>query len=106
MARGRTQSGLIIQTGLSKDEPHPLLCFCGARFTLHELRNYEAHVVDCAKANEDYLREKTEQHRARNLGGDTELEDWVEENREAIIEGRKSIYGEKSGFWLPDEHKR
>lgn len=103
MARGRTDSGLIIQTGTTQHEPHPLVCFCGASFTMHELSQYEKHVVACAKANEEYLHEKAEQHRAKNLGADKEFEDWVDEHREEIIEGRKSIYGEKSGFWLPNE---
>jgi hypothetical protein len=105
MARGRTDSGLVIQTGLSSQEAHPLLCFCGARFTLQEVSNYERHVVACAKANEAVIQQKIEQHEARKLGADTELEDWVDEHRTEIIEGRKSIYGEKSGFWVPEELK-
>lgn len=100
MARGRTQSGIIIQTGLSSQEPHPLCCnICGARFTMHETSNYERHVVACAKANEDEIQKMVERHKAKNLGGDTELEDWVAEHRIEIIEGRKSIYGEDRDHW-------
>lgn len=104
MARGRTQSGIIIQTGLTSQEAHPLLCnICGARFTMHETSGYERHVVACAKANEDEIHKMVERHKAKNLGADKEFEDWVDEHREEIIEGRKSIYGEKSGFWIPPE---
>jgi hypothetical protein len=99
MARGRTSSGLIIQTGLSSQEPHPLRCFCGARFTMHETSNYERHVAACAKANEEYLHALTERHKAKELGADKELEDWVDEHRIEIIEGRKSIYGEDRDHW-------
>lgn len=108
MARGRTNSGLIIQTGTTKEEPHPLQChICHeARFTMHELSNYQRHVVACAKANETRLHQIAERHRAKELGADKEFEDWVDEHREEIIEGRKSIYGEKSGFWLPEELRR
>lgn len=103
MARGRTQSGIVIQTGLSSQEPHPLRCFCGARFTMHELSNYERHVAACAKANDAYLHQLHERQQAKKLGSDSELEDWVDEHRDEIIEGRKSIYGERRGFWRPPE---
>jgi hypothetical protein len=59
-------------------------------------------VVACAKANEEYLEHLKERERRKSLGADTELESWVDEHREEIIEGRKSIYGEKRGFWRPD----
>jgi hypothetical protein len=104
MARGRTNSGLIIQTGLTEMQPHPLLCrICGARFTMHEMTGYERHVVACARANDTRLHQLAEEHQKQTLGADTEFEDWVDEHREEIIEGRKSIYGEKSGFWRPGD---
>jgi hypothetical protein len=103
MARGRSQSGLIIQTGASQ-APHPLLCLiCGARFTMLEQPNYQRHVVACAKANEEQIQALIKQHEARELGADKELEDWVDEHRIEIIEGRKSIYGEGRGFWRQEE---
>jgi uncharacterized protein YhfF len=100
MARGRTQSGLIIQTGLSAQEDHPLLCrICGARFTMHETSGYQRHVVACAKANEEHLQKLSAAHQAKELGADKELENWVDDHRIEIIEGRKSIYGEDRGHW-------
>ena len=91
---------MIIQTGASQHAEHPLKCLiCKAEFTMHELSNYQRHVIACAKANEEYLHDLAERHKAKNLGGDEELEQWVDENREAIIEGRKSIYGEDREFW-------
>lgn len=104
MARGRTASGLIIQTGLTSQKEHPLRCrICGARFTMDETSGYTRHVVACAKANDTRLHQMSEINKAKELGADKEFEDWVDEHREEIIEGRKSIYGEKSGFWLPEE---
>jgi hypothetical protein len=100
MARGRTESGLIIQTGLSKDIAHPLRCrICEARFTMDETSQYERHVVACAKANDTRLHQLSERNKAKELGADKELEDWVDEHRIEIIEGRKSIYGEDRGHW-------
>jgi hypothetical protein len=60
------------------------------------------HVTACAKANEEFIEHLKANERAKKLGADDELEQWVDDHREEIIEGRKSIYGEKSGFWLPD----
>ena len=66
---------------------------------MDELTNYQRHVVACAKANDALIHEMSEAHKAKSLGGDDELEQWVDDHRVEIIEGRKSIYGEKRGFW-------
>lgn len=66
---------------------------------MDETSRYERHVAACAKANEEEIQKMVERHKAKNLGGDPELEAWVDEHRTEIIEGRKSIYGEDRDHW-------
>jgi hypothetical protein len=66
---------------------------CGATFSRHERSSYEAHVLKCIKQHEDVIRAASPSVRRDVLHGifDKDLEKYLEENREAIIEGRKTL---------------
>jgi hypothetical protein len=94
-------SGLIIPTSSSLHRRAPkYVCrvptadggTCGHPFYEGEERARERHVAECCKRNHDAIvafREK--QHPDVLRPWDPELERWIAEHRDEVLEGRKSI---------------
>jgi hypothetical protein len=69
-----------------------------AAFAEDEHRQFERHVVRCAAAHEERLREMSLRHKAPFLfdpqnedARDVDHEAWVKEHRSEVLEGRKKL---------------
>lgn len=53
---------------------------------------FERHVADCARRNAEHImRERERSHPSIMNPWDEDLDRWVKENRDALLEGRKKI---------------
>lgn len=99
-------SGLIIPRNVASVRANVYFCtVCSAErleageepvgFTADEAGKYQRHVVDCAAKHEEQLRAMSLRETAPgifgNEGWDTELEQWVRDNRDALKEGRLKL---------------
>jgi hypothetical protein len=65
---------------------------CGHPFFEGEERAMAAHVAKCCREHHDIIvGERERRHPDIMLPWDRELDRWVKENRDAILEGRKRI---------------
>lgn len=67
---------------------------CGATFSVHERSDFERHVRKCAKAHEDVIRAASPSIRRDVLGNgiwDKDLAKYMDENADALREGRKRL---------------
>lgn len=97
----RTKSGLIIAGLSAADQAVETTCvLCGEEFTLEDIRRGAdaRHMASCSDENQQVIEDTRERTQGFKENGeqDRELEEYVERNREAIIEGRKTgAYGER-----------
>jgi hypothetical protein len=89
----RTRSGIFIPTGASAQPPKFVCTLCKAGFRDTEYRAFERHVKKCSDAREAEIHAMSPRTRAPGIfgdqGWDTEREQWVRDNREALLEDRK-----------------
>jgi hypothetical protein len=65
---------------------------CGCAFFEGQERQFRDHVVKCLKRNEELTHTTSHRHRLKELfDSDKELEGWVHQRRDAILEGRTKI---------------
>lgn len=64
--------------------------FCGQPFYEGEERAYQRHVSKCAEENAEYIAMYREQRQPAS-GEKSDMEQWVEDNRDLLIEGRKKL---------------
>lgn len=87
----KSPGGVLLPPNVQSVEPRPFICrvpSCRAALTGRE---YERHVVECSKRHEDELRDLSVRERVPWLTGplDPELDEWIRDNRDAVVEGRK-----------------
>lgn len=92
----RTPSGIYISTDAVRDREQPMFgcAICGRTFAKFESGLYQKHVAQCANDHEAELRAMSTREAMPGLFGDesrSDLEIWVAENRDALIEGRKKM---------------
>lgn len=95
----QTESGLVIPShNQIHDIPPKYVCrvpaedgrLCGKPFWPGEERAYENHVAQCAQDNAAAI-QRFREARAPISGEKSDMEEWVEENRDLLIEGRKKL---------------
>lgn len=99
MSLRQTLSGLVIPSHAQiHDIPPKYVCrvpaedglLCGKPFWEGEERAFEKHVVACAQENAGAI-ERYRAKRAPISGEKSDLEQWVDENKDLLIEGRKKL---------------
>lgn len=99
MTMRQTLSGLIIPSHAQiHDIPPKYVCrvpaedgrLCGKPFWEGEERAFERHVVSCAEENAGAIQRFREKNQPIS-GEKSDLEEWVDENKSLLVEGRKRL---------------
>lgn len=95
--RSSRRRRLLLPPGVDIGQPR-YFCLtpgCGAKFQAGREREYQEHCVWCSNQNEERLLAHSLQHTRPGLfgpeSGDVELERWVRENRQALLERRMKM---------------